>query len=59
LTVADNGAGLPSDFDARQAKGLGMRIVRAFAGQLGADLQVRSRLPGAEFALVVPIEGDT
>jgi len=42
LTVANNGAGLPTDFDARQAKGLGMRIVRAFAGQLGANLQVSS-----------------
>jgi two-component sensor histidine kinase len=56
LTVADDGVGLASDFSVREARGLGMRIVRALAEQLGADLQVRSRHPGAEFALVLPIE---
>jgi hypothetical protein len=56
MTVADDGVGLPSDFNVRQARGLGMRIVRALAEQLGADLQVRSRHPGAEFALDLPIE---
>jgi two-component sensor histidine kinase len=56
VKVADDGVGLPSDFDALKAKGLGMRIVQALADQLGADLQLRSGHPGAEFALVVPIE---
>ena len=56
MTVADDGVGLPSDFNVRQATGLGMCIVRALAEQLGADRQVRSRHPSAEFALALPIE---
>ena len=56
LTVGDEGVGLPPEFDVRKARGLGMRIVRAFAEQLGAELQVRARRPGCEFKLVAPIE---
>jgi len=56
LTVADDGVGLPAEFDARPVRGLGMRIVRAFAEQLGADLQVRARRPGCEFVLIVPVK---
>ena len=56
LTVGDKGVGLPPEFDVYKAGGLGMRIVRAFAEQLGAELQVRARSPGCEFKLVAPIE---
>jgi two-component sensor histidine kinase len=56
LTVGDEGVGLPREFDVHKARGLGMRIVRAFAEQLGAELQVRARSPGCEFKLVAPIE---
>jgi two-component sensor histidine kinase len=56
LTVGDEGVGLPPEFDVHKARGLGMRIVRAFAEQLGAELQVRARSPGCEFKLVAPIE---
>ena len=55
LSVQDDGAGLPAGFDAEAAVGLGMRIVTAFAQQLGADLRVRRRDPGTEFVLAMPL----
>jgi two-component sensor histidine kinase len=54
LSVQDDGAGLPAGFDAKAGTGLGMRIVTAFAQQLGADLRIRGRRPGTEFMLVMP-----
>jgi two-component sensor histidine kinase len=54
LSVQDDGVGLPAGFDAKAGTGLGMRIVTAFAQQLGADLRIRGRRPGAEFMLVMP-----
>lgn len=35
LTVRDNGAGPPEGFDPARSPSLGLRIVRAMAGQLG------------------------
>ena len=55
ITVADDGVGLPAEFDVYNARGLGMRIVTGLAGQLGADLQVRTRRPGCKFVLTVPV----
>ena len=55
ISVRDEGAGLPSDFDLRKAKGLGMRIITAFANQVEATIVVRSREPGTEFELSVPL----
>jgi two-component sensor histidine kinase len=54
ITVRDDGAGLPPDFDISKAKGLGMRIVTSFAKQLSATLAVHSREPGTEFVLSMP-----
>ncbi len=56
LTVADDGVGMPADFDPKAAKSLGMRVVRAFAEQLGAVFSVDARTPGSQFTLLVPIE---
>jgi two-component sensor histidine kinase len=53
LSVQDDGVGLPAGFDANAGRGLGMRIVTAFAQQLGADLRIRGRRPGTEFMLVL------
>jgi two-component sensor histidine kinase len=58
LTVADDGIGVPAGFDQQEPKGLGMRMVRAFAGQLGAALRVRHRQPGSEFVVVAPLTAD-
>ena len=55
LSVRDDGSGLPQGFDPASATGLGMRIVTAFAQQLGAELEARDRAPGTEFALLIPL----
>ena len=60
LSVADDGAGLPDGFDPATSRGLGMRIARALAQQIGAQLEVPRRVPrGSEFALVLPPEPAT
>ena len=53
ISVRDEGAGLPTDFDPRQDKGLGMKIVTSFAQQLNAHLAVRACDPGTEFVLLM------
>jgi two-component sensor histidine kinase len=40
VSVVDDGGGRPPDFDLAQSTGLGMKIVRSFAKQIGAELQV-------------------
>jgi two-component sensor histidine kinase len=55
VSVKDKGIGLPLNFDSRANKGLGMRLVNAFAAQLGGKLEIRRRDPGAEFFLTFPI----
>jgi two-component sensor histidine kinase len=54
LSIRDEGAGLPADFQLRAATGLGMRIIRAFSQQLNAEIAVRRLDPGTEFVLSVP-----
>jgi two-component sensor histidine kinase len=51
MSVADNGAGLPPDFDSRP--GLGMRLVRSLVKQLGASLTFAGS-PGATFVVRLP-----
>jgi two-component sensor histidine kinase len=55
LSVRDEGVGLPSTFDLKSARRLGMRLVNAFTQQLQGDLQVLRRDPGTEFVLRFPI----
>lgn len=40
LSVSNDGAPLPSDFDPEASKGLGMKIIRSFAGQIGGTLRI-------------------
>jgi PAS domain S-box-containing protein len=40
LTVADNGVGLPSDFEIRSSRTLGLQVVSTLIRQLGAELSV-------------------
>jgi len=56
LTVEDRGVGLPEGFDWRRSSSLGMRLVHALSGQLGATLAVEPRRPGASFAVQVPLD---
>lgn len=56
LTVRDWGVGLPADFrPERSGTNLGMRVVRGFALQLGAELQAENAGPGARWTLRLPI----
>jgi two-component sensor histidine kinase len=55
ISVRDEGTGLPAGFDPAASKGLGMRIIRALAGQLGAGLDVQPSGSGAEFTVRVPV----
>ena len=59
LSVSDDGPGLPADFDMAKSKGLGMRVVRALAKQLGGDITHRSGVDGTEFILSIPISSHT
>jgi two-component sensor histidine kinase len=54
VSVRDRGIGLPPNFDPKSSKGLGMRLVNAFAAQLGGKLEIRRHDPGAEFVLMFP-----
>ena len=51
LRVADNGVGLPADFDQRQLPSLGLQLVSDLVGQLQGRLEIR-RGPGAVFEVV-------
>lgn len=55
LSVRDNGPGLPADFDITAQKGLGMRLVMAFAKQLHGTLSIERHTPGTEFVLSFPV----
>ena len=54
ISVRDEGEGLPADFDLARPKGLGMRIVMAFVGQLGGTLAIHAHDPGTEFVVTIP-----
>jgi two-component sensor histidine kinase len=55
LQVADNGAGLPADFDIARIKGLGMRLVRFVAGSLGGEAGAENAETGAVFFVTIPL----
>jgi len=54
ISVRDEGAGLPSEFDLKSGR-LGMRLVSSFAQQLQGDLQILRKDPGTEFVLTFPL----
>ena len=51
LRVADNGVGLPADFDLRQSRSLGLQLVSDLVGQIQGRLEI-GRGPGAVFEVV-------
>jgi two-component sensor histidine kinase len=55
ISVRDQGIGLAPDFEATSRKGLGMRLIHAFAAQLGGNLEIHRLAPGVEFVVVFPI----
>jgi two-component sensor histidine kinase len=56
VLVRDEGVGLPPAFDLAKARGLGMRLVRAFLQQLTATIAVKSTSQGTEFIIGIPLE---
>jgi two-component sensor histidine kinase len=58
LSVRDEGAGLPAGFDPQTTKSLGMRIITAFAQQLGGQVRADRRSPGTEFVVSIPLANE-
>lgn len=56
LTVLDDGAGLPPDFDLKTTQSLGLRIVKALAAQLGASFEMRRAPRGTACGLLLPVK---
>jgi two-component sensor histidine kinase len=54
LSVADDGHGLPANFNPKQGKSLGMRAIDALTRQLQGRFIVETSEVGAHFALVFP-----
>jgi two-component sensor histidine kinase len=58
ISVSDEGAGLPPDFETGRKVGLGMRLVRALAKSAKGELRIERRAPGTEFVLKIPLSSD-
>ncbi len=54
VSVRDKGVGLPASFESASSKGLGLKLINAFASQLGGTLEILRRDPGTEFVLRFP-----
>lgn len=56
ISVADEGVGLPEDFDPEVPRTLGIQLVKSFAQKLDASVEFHRRQPGTEVAVVMPRE---
>lgn len=59
VALEDNGPGLPVDFDVRQSKQLGFRIIRRLLDQIGGTIEIESRSGRTEISLRLPMSGRT
>jgi two-component sensor histidine kinase len=59
ISVRDEGAGLPPDFDPETSKRLGTRLVNALSKQLGAELTRPMSSIGTNFTMLVPLDPPT
>ncbi len=57
IEIIDNGPGFPSAFNPQPDGGLGFRVVRALAVQLGATAPFSSSAEGVRFTLTLPLAG--
>ncbi len=57
ISVRDEGVGFPDQFDPQKSRGLGMRIVQAFAKQLHTSLAFNTLSPGSEVKFIFPRDG--
>jgi len=51
LTISDDGVGLPEGFDPLQAGGMGFKVMRSLAREVGGELQIQSTHLGLSFRL--------
>jgi two-component sensor histidine kinase len=59
LSVVDNGVGMPADFTHHDSPGLGLKILRVFAGQIGGQVKIHGGSDeGTVFQLVFPVVSD-
>jgi two-component sensor histidine kinase len=59
LAVEDDGVGLPDGFVHHDSTGLGMKILRVFAGQMGGEVKIQGAPnEGALFQLAFPVLED-
>ena len=54
LTISDDGVGLPDGFMPEQQGGMGFRVIRRLAEEIGGDLQIQSTHLGLSFRLSLP-----
>lgn len=54
LTISDDGVGLPESFDAQNGGGMGFKVMRSLAAEIGAHLEIRSTHLGLSFRLSLP-----
>lgn len=54
LTVSDDGVGLPEGYDPQASAGLGFRVMRSLAAEIGAELLVQSTHLGLTTRLSLP-----
>jgi two-component sensor histidine kinase len=58
VSVGDDGIGLPAGFSIDHSSGLGMRLVKALAEQMGARITIGQRPRGTEFLVEAGLEPD-
>jgi len=54
LRISDDGVGLPEGFDAEKDGGLGFRVMRSLAAEIGGELQIQSTHLGLTFRVSLP-----
>ena len=54
LTVSDDGVGLTEGFDAEKSGGLGFRVMRSLAAEIGGELRIQSTPLGLTFRIALP-----
>jgi len=54
LTISDDGVGLPDGFDAGHGGGMGFKVMRSLAAEIGGELQIRSTPLGLSLRLSLP-----
>ena len=54
LTISDDGVGLPEGFDPAQSEGMGFKVMRRLAAEVGGELQIQSTHLGLSCRLSLP-----